>query len=663
MDINNSYNTCDNKNDTSSDITNSDTAELTHKDTVARLNIPELVRFEKYPRYISLIKSYEDTLQKVFTTIEKSHITQNPLVFLWSISKEDNDDLFEKINMFDCEILNNIIKNKNNLVMCGPYIRSFIIGKNSSKNIRKELYLYKYTQDKWSTFVDIDIFEEKKTEFVYVSENIKIFLIKKTYVSPSHILLQHNYLKRVCWLNDTFYVSSMFLIEYQKHKALIKSDFKDPILKTPYDPLDIYTSDEHDITHPIRIIDLVDCDAFLELSKKNYTKLFNGKTCIELCMDKYVKETHPILQDELKKLILFLSGITYKRSPIMYAHCLNMHVVYPDLYDIIKFIPNEYELNNELLIGIIDKQKKSDISIENINILVMYQIIATDNVENFFDYIKYIKKKIDKHIIHEICNSEANKIGKFIMENNIISNESEHLMYYMIFMLENLDLIKYLPTDFKIDIALNYLKDIVEHGKIRSFYFLYELDNSILNTVFDNNKNLLHYIKNGKYTDMIHIIMKLKPELINLIDTNNETCIMHHSKHNPHIIEIFLSYTFDPTIFDKDNNTFLHHLCKQDNINILRSAITKYPELIDMPNKYSETPIIVSTKYSKENNFYILKGKGADLLTKDQYGNTCYHYICANSLCLGITIENIPNLFGMTPKNYCKISTKYYHFR
>ena len=63
-----------------------------------------------------------------------------------------------------------------------------------------------------------------------------------------------------------------------------------------------------------------------------------------------------------------------------------------------------------------------------------------------------------------------------------------------------------------------------------------------------------------------------------------------------------------------------------------------------------------------EDLFYILKGYLADLNAKDIYGNSVYHYICLNSICLGIIIINTENLFKLTPKDYCKIAYTYYTF-
>ena len=47
-------------------------------------------------------------------------------------------------------------------------------------------------------------------------------------------------------------------------------------------------------------------------------------------------------------------------------------------------------------------------------------------------------------------------------------------------MTEHLELIEISGITFNIDIAINYIKDIIENSKIRSFYYLYELDESIL---------------------------------------------------------------------------------------------------------------------------------------------------------------------------------------
>jgi len=46
----------------------------------------------------------------------------------------------------------------------------------------------------------------------------------------------------------------------------------------------------------------------------------------------------------------------------------------------------------------------------------------------------------------------------------------------------------------------------------------------------------------------------------------------------------------------------------------------------------------------------------------DIYGNTVYHYICQNELCIGLDIINKENIFGYKPSDYSKISNNYYYF-
>ena len=60
---------------------------------------------------------------------------------------------------------------------------------------------------------------------------------------------------------------------------------------------------------------------------------------------------------------------------------------------------------------------------------------------------------------------------------------------------------------------------------------------------------------------------------------------------------------------------------------------------------------------------YILKGLDADMNAIDMYGNTVYHYICNESICLGIFVSNNANKFGFTPKDYCKLNHSFYHFQ
>lgn len=618
------------------------------------INVPNLVKTNQYFQSMSLIKNYEDTLQKLFSSSKDSNITKEPYAFIWKLEKGE-DSLFPQMKDLDLSDFGLEIDKLKNVVVTGPYVRNCIVDTINDKNVRRELYMYRFGEEKWEDLIDISEFSNKKTEYIYQIDDgditRKIFLVKKKYRSPSHILLQHGYLKRIGWLNDNFYVSSMFLIEIQKHINLMKINFKDPILNLPYDPLEIYQTYEKDKSHPVKIIDMIDYDALTSIQSKNFNKLFNSKTCIELCMDKYLKEDHPILLNELKRMILYLSGFKYMRPPFIYARMLEFDKKYPDIYNLLTSISNNYGITNVSTIPS---------SFEEINDKILELIVSKDSVTDFIEYLTFSKQKIGKVIIGHVIKYNSANISRAIISNNLIDN---YLIYYLILMTENFELTKTLNPEFNMEIAVNYLRDILENGKVKSLYFLYDFDRSILNTTFEQNKNILHCVGTiGEFNDMIELIMKLHPTLIDTMDSNKETPVIYHSKYNPEILNALLCYDFDPTLVDNENNTFLHHLCKHDRIDILKNSLEKYPELIDMPNKKSETPAIICCQNAKEDMFYVIKGKGCDLKTRDYYGNSCYHYICSNSLCIGMVIENTQNSFGIRPYNYCKISPKYYNF-
>lgn len=92
-------------------------------------------------------------------------------------------------------------------------------------------------------------------------------------------------------------------------------------------------------------------------------------------------------------------------------------------------------------------------------------------------------------------------------------------------MCEDIDLFELCKIDFNIEIALNYLREIIKNSSLRSLYFLYKTDKTILETVFDNGNTILHEIcEAGKYEDMIKLIVKLNDTLLN----KKMTRMRHH---------------------------------------------------------------------------------------------------------------------------------------
>ena len=620
---------------------------------VANINVPNLIKTQQYYQYYSMIKNYEDTLQKIISSNKSS----SDNTFIWNISDNENNELFPDLVQLDLQQFElDLDINVENIVIIGPYVRSCII-KNDEQHIknaeiRNELYLYKIGDTQWSDVTNLDNFAEKKTEFVFENNGKKVYLIKKKFKSLSHVIMQNNYLKRCGWFNGDFYVSSMFLLEIQKHINLLHKNFRDPILHRPYDPLEIYKIASKEKIHPVKIIDTIDHRELLKINPKNLTKLFNSKTCIELCVDKISKETKTILTNQLKQMILYLCCHKYKRPPYLYAKLTQIDTKFPELYDILKNICCEYED-----IPVIEDEFNS---IEDINNAIILEFIKTDDV-NFFDFSIYSRTKINKVIIDQIIKHNAINITKQIISNSLVD---ANLAYYLVLMMESLNTTQLFQEPFDMDIAFNYLKDILENGKIRLFYFLYDNDKSIINTLFEDGCNILHCIKpNGNYQDLIKLIIKLKPELINVHNENKETPLIYHAKYNPSLLDQFSHYEFDPLLKDNDGNIFLHHLCKLNNINVLKNALKRCPEILDLPNNDSETPAIVACKNNAEDMFYTLKMFGANLEAEDYFGNTVYHYICVNSMCIGMIINNKENHFGLTPRDYCKISPSFYDFQ
>lgn len=628
---------------------------------IQNIDVPQLIRTNQYYQYISLVKNYEDTIQKIFSNQKKSQLTNDPLVYLYEINKTKNNDLFPNVRDLDLKLFENIfdISKMNDVVIIGPYVRSHLIKHKDSK-IRNELYLYRCDNNsdnnikKWKELVNLESFVDEKTEYIYQDETKRICLIKKKYCSPAHVIIQHDYMKRIGWMNGNYYVSSMFLVEFQKHISLMESGFMDPIMKIYYDPLQIYLSPRKSNNHITDTIETVDYEEITKFPTKYFDKLYNLKTCIELCMDKYIENDHPMIQMHLKQMILYLANHKYRRPPYMYAKMIGMDKMHDDLFVLLLNIPNLYDINSELDFVFVPK------SLHDINNLIIEYLISQDSSNDLIDFLTYIKQKINKNLLNMIINKKANKILSDLISNKILD---QGLSYYACLMIQNLELVELLDPPFDIEIGVNYLKDILENGLTRSFYYLVDMDSTILGTRFEDNQNVLHQMKaKGNYKDMVHLILKLEPDLINLPDNNGETPLVFHSKNNPELLIPMLDFECDPTIWDTDGNTLIHHLCKSDRSDILKVCIKRFLEIIDLPNKNFETPTIIACQNNQEDVFYLLKSMGASMNIKDKFGNTVYHYICSNSMCLGMMITNYKNYFGLTPYDYCKLSPKYYNF-
>ena len=53
--------------------------------SIKDVNIPEIIKSNKYFKQISSIKNYETTLQKTFSSAKDSVIIKNPFIYLWNL--------------------------------------------------------------------------------------------------------------------------------------------------------------------------------------------------------------------------------------------------------------------------------------------------------------------------------------------------------------------------------------------------------------------------------------------------------------------------------------------------------------------------------------------------------------------------------------------------
>jgi hypothetical protein len=128
-------------------------------------NLPNLIKTNNYYNYVSFIQNYEDTLQKIFKSSNNSNLINDKKIFLW-----DTNDFDIPVNLFDFEKFGIQINNCENVIVTGPYIRSLLLNNNTeNKNnfsIRKEVYLFRFTDVKWKDIINnIDEYEEKDNEY------------------------------------------------------------------------------------------------------------------------------------------------------------------------------------------------------------------------------------------------------------------------------------------------------------------------------------------------------------------------------------------------------------------------------------------------------------------------------------------------------------------
>jgi len=640
-------------------------------DNILLPNILEIIENNNIENEYSVINELEDTIIDLYEKNSSSGLFKNDFLLLLKL----DDDIIEKLNMktfkLNLEIFNKNDKIKNNIdkiVITGPYIRSIFV--EDKTNIKKEIYINCIKDLKYTDLIDESYNEINDLYFKNIEEFI-VYIPKKTFKNQSEVILSNYNLKRIGIYKNEIFVSSIFIADYIKLSDSINSDIVDPVYKTKLDIFDIYQHDN--LQKNNTIFDIINKKNYEEYKKFKTTKYdiidfdrnsksFNLNSC-EYALELYKSEHNDIIKSQLKLIILDLSSKIFLRNPCFYADMINLEEIDSDLFDILK--------DSKIYLNIMRDFNQKIKSINDINNLILTYYIKKDLSDEFYNFLKYKDDKnvkIDINIFNLIIQTDPKNIIINGIKNNFFSDRTK---YKIILWTQNLDYFNLFSDEFNIDIATNYINDIVENCLIKSFYFLYKIDQSIINIVDSDNNNLLHNIKeNGNFSDMIELILKLDDSLLFKKNNHNEIPLLKHCKNNNLKI---VTYLIDSIIkndneslfelIDNDKNTILHYLCKNDDtLQLIKKIILIKPEILNYQNINYETPLILSAKYSQEDVIYFLKGVNAGMNISDIYGNTVYHYICQNELCIGLDIVNKENIFGYKPSDYSKISNNYYYF-
>jgi hypothetical protein len=641
-------------------------------------DIYDIITNNKLDVEYNVLKEIEETIIDLYDKKMSSEIFNNNLLLLYELDKNNNINIkfYDEFDINKYNLDKKIIDNIDNIVFTGASIRHILVERNRYDKhlIKNELYVNLINDIDINLLIDntytesIDMYYKKYDDFV-------LYIKKEKFKNPSEVILSNYNLKRIGIYKNKFYVSSMFIADYNKFYETINSNLIDPVFNTHIDIFDILN---HTSKNEQTIFDLINRKNFTEFTKKKFTKydFFNKDklTPLEYTIRLFIEEQNDIIKSQLRLIILELNESNFQRPSIFYSYLINLEENDQELYEILLNSPKARLFKDIKLELELDFK-----NINDINNLILKYFIIKDKSDDFYNYLKY-KNGDDKNIRIEqdIFNNIIKYDPKNIIINGIKNNFfSDRTKYKIILWTQNLDYFNLIGDDFNIDIAIGYINEIIENCFIKSFYFLYKVDNSILNILDDNGNNLLHNInQKNKYYDMITILLKLDDSLLFKKNKFGEIPLIKHIKNkNFDIIAILINFIIDTnndTIFeiiDNDKNNILHHLCSiNDNINhdkiydTIKKIILIKNDIVNYQNKNYETPIIIAAKNNHEDIIYFLKSMNCNMNLLDIFGNSVYHYICLNELCIGMAIENKENIFGYKPSEYCNISQNYYYF-
>jgi hypothetical protein len=629
-----------------------------------------------------IVQKFEDKISELYKTDNNSEIIDEDLSILYDITENNNYNIkiYSKPNLSIFKLESEIIDLSNNFVFGGSYIRSIFNKYNleSDEKLELELHLYPLSNIDFEKLSIIGSYIETPTMFYKKVNNLIVYLNKFKSKSIGEVLLNNSYIKRCIFYKERLYCSPMFILEYALNKDFISTTIIDPVFHTKIDLFGIYPKKLIKKDTLIDLINLKDFESFksklIEINlNESCNDILDAITPIEYAMKLFINETCLVIRDQIKLIIAELfKNSNFIRHPAFYAELLNLTNIDEELFSTLsdeKFIEMKKYLDRDTL------SKLSNLSnLSDIDDFILKYYIELDLEEKFYSYIKFLNKRLSGNIINYLIKYSPEKIIKYGIKRKLFSR---HHLYKIILESEELQhfstMSKAYAEDIDQQMMMNYFDTIINNCLSKSFYYMYKLDHSILSIKDDDGNTILHLLSEENFNEkFINLILTLGENL--LMEKNNlgETPLLMHSRRQHHLIlNLLLQYIIHNNMdslledLDNDKNSIYHILSKSDSNLPLFKLFIQSPStklVINKQNSSKQTPIIISTIHQSENIFYLLQTSNADLSIKDAFSNSVYHYVCLNEMCIGMAIEDKPNIFGFTPSDYCKISKTYYHF-
>jgi hypothetical protein len=380
-------------------------------------------------------------------------------------------------------------------------------------------------------------------------------------------------------------------------------------------------------------------------------------------MIKIMETTNELLVEKQIEMLEYFMTFEYYRPLFLVAKSCGFDKKYPELYNIIVSKKNKYELSE-------DNNNNLETTY-HIDMYILNFLITKDNDKLFIEYMNKMniiskfktETKTTKKIIEWIITNNAKNIISAMISQEITNKKD---FYRLIFMSQELKLLgnefltNYVAGDKKLDedeiqLILAQLQDVIDNNLVKSFQVILKLCKIDIQQLFFS-------LNNEKSKDILDIIIK-KNNNINIKNKEGQTPLIYYAKNNltSFVIKL-IDNNANYELIDNNNNNFLHILCENKNIQCIKQIIKKIINIIDVKNNLFMTPALISTQTGCEEIFYILKCNGANLDICDIYGNTIYHYITKNSICIGMCIQNKKNKYGLTPFDYCSLNPEFYYF-